>query len=235
MLQPSTIVRTNVQLVAAATHESTTTALDYYADEFAKPAFKETATFLRLVRKWFNTCNTKSSHMHKRLNDPARKPVTNTDQESLKFLEEFAEWLGTWQERRDSCKTIRKGRFMSTETAKGLRHTSLGLVGLAKYLLVTYSDISYVLLGKIQSDKIEGRFGYLRKLAGGNSQPSARQFFEGEAVIRATSLCKLSGYTIGEVNLRMLEVKEARGEADNNTVALLVETAKDTGETLAEA
>ncbi|KAG0714072.1 hypothetical protein GWK47_001682 [Chionoecetes opilio] len=34
---------------------------------------------------------------------------------------------------------------------------------------------------KVQSDKIEGTIGYLRKLAGGNHKPSTRQFFEGEA------------------------------------------------------
>ena len=116
---------------------------------------------------------------------------------------------------------------MSTETAKALRHTSLGLVELARHLLVTFKDISYVLLGKVQSDTIEGRFGYLRKLAGGNPQPSARQFFEGEAVIRATVLCKLSGYTIGEVNLGLTEVKKIRKKVDNTTVTVLVEAVEN--------
>ena len=41
--------------------------------------------------------------------------------------------------------------------------------------------VDYVLLGKIQSDGIEGHFGHLRKLAGGNYWASVRQFMEGEA------------------------------------------------------
>ncbi|KAG0724678.1 hypothetical protein GWK47_040094 [Chionoecetes opilio] len=95
-------------------------------------------------------------------------------------------------------------------------------------MLITYKDIiSYILLGKVQSNRIEGLFGYLRKLAGGNPQPSTRQFFEGEAVIRTTSLCKLSGYTIGEVNKGTVEVKETRKEIDNTTVVLLVEAVNE--------
>ncbi|KAG0703184.1 hypothetical protein GWK47_024922 [Chionoecetes opilio] len=95
-------------------------------------------------------------------------------------------------------------------------------------MLTTYKDIiSYVLLCKVHSDKIEGRFGYLRKLAGGNPQPSSRQSFEGEAVIRTTNLCKLYGYTIGEVNLGMVEVKETRQKIDNTTFALLVEAVNE--------
>lgn len=228
VLNPSAIERTNVQLVGAATHESTTTALVYYADKCNMPAYKETAAFLRLVRKWFTICNVKNNYSHCQCNDPNRKPVTNNDQESLAFLEQFAEWLRIWQERRDNKKrTVLKGQFMSSETAKALRHTSLGLVELARHLLLTYKDITYVLLGKVQSDTIEGRFGYLRKLAGGNPQPSARQFFEGEAVIRATALCKLSGYTIGEVNLGLTEVKKIREKVDNTTVTVLVEAVEN--------
>ncbi|KAG0709956.1 hypothetical protein GWK47_023779 [Chionoecetes opilio] len=227
VLNPTRIERTNVQLVAAATHESTTTALVYYADKCSRPTFKETAAFLCLLRKWFNTCNVKSRGLYNWHNEPTRKPVTNTDQESLVFLEQFAEWMHAWQERRDNNKRT-KGLFMSAETAKAFRHTSLGLVGLARHILTTYNDIiSYILLGKVQSDKIEGRFGYLRKLAGGKPQPSTRQFFEGEAVIRTTSLCKLSGYTIGEVHLGVLEVKETREDIDNTTVVLLVEAVND--------
>lgn len=158
VLNPTRIERTSVQHVAAATHESTTAALDYYADKFSRPAYKETAAFLRLLRKWFNTCNVKSKGLHNWHNEPTRKPFTITDQEPLVFLEEFAEWMNTWQERRDKHKKITsKGLFMSTETAKAFRRTSLGLVGLARHMLTTCKEmISYVLLGKVQSDKIEG-------------------------------------------------------------------------------
>ena len=48
-------------------------------------------------------------------------------------------------------------------------YSSRGLVGLTKYLLEKHGDMmSYVLLGKIQSDNIERHFGHLRKISGGN-------------------------------------------------------------------
>ena len=86
VLNPSSIERTNVQLVGAATQESTTTALIYYADKCNMPAYKETAAFLRLVRKWFTICNVKTNYSHCQCNDPDRVPVTNNNQESLVFL-----------------------------------------------------------------------------------------------------------------------------------------------------
>ncbi|KAG0702600.1 hypothetical protein GWK47_025056 [Chionoecetes opilio] len=75
LLNPTNIERTNVLLVAAATHESTTTALVYYADKCSRPTFKETAAFLCLLRKWFNTCNVKSRGLYNWHNEPTRKPV----------------------------------------------------------------------------------------------------------------------------------------------------------------
>ena len=83
---------------------------------------------------------------------------------------------------------------MSTDTLQAATYTCRGLVGLANYLLDNYGDlVHYILLGKVQSDRIEGRFGHLRKLAGGNYWSSVRQFLEGEAVIRVKSLIWLSG------------------------------------------
>lgn len=173
VLNPTIIERTKVQLEGAATHESTTTALLYYADSCNMSAYKETAAFLQLVRKWFTICNVKNNYHHCQSNDPNKKPITNNNQESLVFLEQFADWLRIWQDRRDKKKrTMLKGQFMSTETAKALRHTSLGIVQLARHLLTTYKNISYVLLGKVQSDTIEGRFGYLRKLAEETHSPA---------------------------------------------------------------
>ena len=74
---------------------------------------------------------------------------------------------------------------ISIDTLKGISYTCRSLIGLANYLLEEHGDmVDYVLLGKIQSDGIEGHFGRLRKLAGGIYWASARQFMEGEAVIR---------------------------------------------------
>ena len=47
---------------------------------------------------------------------------------------------------------------LTKETFLALRQTCRGVTGLAKYL-INYCCFKYVLLGKIQSDTIEGRFG----------------------------------------------------------------------------
>ena len=77
----------------------------------------------------------------------------------------------------------------------------------------------------MQSDRIKGRFGYLRKLAGGNYWASVRQFFEGEAVIRVKSLVWLSGYSLGTVAAVMTEASQERQRDDAKVVEALVELA----------
>lgn len=117
VLNPTRIKRTSIQHVTAATHEFTIAALDYYADMFSRPGYKETAVFLRLLRKWFNTSNVKRNGLHNWHNEPTRKPVTTADEEPLVFLELFAEWMNTWLEKGDKHKKIiSKALFMSSET-----------------------------------------------------------------------------------------------------------------------
>lgn len=45
-------------------------------------------------------------------------------------------------------------------------------------------SFSFVLLGKFQSDPLEGRFGYYRQLSGGNFYISCRQLLQAEKKIR---------------------------------------------------
>ena len=53
MLYPNSIETTNVKLADACFHESTISGLLYY-EERGYPRFKETATFLKIIRQWFN-------------------------------------------------------------------------------------------------------------------------------------------------------------------------------------
>ena len=92
--------------------------------------------------------------------------------------------------------------------------------------------VDYVLLGKIQSDGIEGQFGHLRKLAGGNYWASVRQFTEGEAVIRAKNLVSLSGFSPREVASLMKEAKELRRINDDRVIDKLVEAASQTDDSI---
>lgn len=70
---------------------------------------------------------------------------------------------------------------------------------LAEYLLQE-KDLAYVLLGKINSDPLERRFGWYRQLAGANYFISVRQFLEAEKKIRLRCLVKFEKLSLSEVS-----------------------------------
>ena len=220
VLNPTSIERVNVQLAVAATHESTVAALRFFSQKYEYRDFKQTADFLEMLRKWFSVVNVKTAFTHVRLRDALRAPPRNGEScTGLDFLTAFAAMLQVWQNRKGGGK-------MSIDTSQAAIYTCRGLVGVATYLLEEHGDVvDYVLLGKIQSDRIEGRFGYLRKLAGGNCWASVRQFFEGEAVIRVKSLVWLSGYSLGTVATVMAETRQQRQQDDAEVAETLVEYA----------
>lgn len=223
VLQPSALERVNVGIAAAATHETTCKALRYFAEN--RPDckdFVDTAEFLELVRRWFNTCNVKSPFMAHRCNDKNRVKLSlgcEDSENSLKFLSDFGSFMRSWHESKGSNSVK-----MTKDTCMAVFYSSRGLVSLTRYLLEKYSDIlDYVLLGKIQSDRIEGHFGHLRKLAGGNYWASVRQFMENEAVIRTKCLIWWSGYSTVEVSRRMAPSLQEREREDMDVVKELVE------------
>ncbi|KAF0308468.1 hypothetical protein FJT64_020304 [Amphibalanus amphitrite] len=215
VLNPTSIERVNVQLAVAATHESTVAALRFYSQKEKYRDFGQTADFLEMLRKWFSVVNVKTAFTHVRLNDPLRAPPRKEESLGLDYLTAFGTMLQVWQDRKGGAK-------MSTDTSQAAIYTCRGLVGVSHYMLEEHSDlVHYVLLGKFQSDKIdEGRFGYLRKLAGGNFWASVRQFFEGEAVIRVKGLVWLSGYSLGTVASVMEEARQQRHRDDAEVVEL---------------
>lgn len=60
-------------------------------------------------------------------------------------------------------------------------------------------NLDYVLLGLINSDPLEGRFGWYRQLAGTNYYLSVWQFLEAEKKIRLKSLVKFAKLNMSEV------------------------------------
>ncbi|KAG0719515.1 Nuclear nucleic acid-binding protein C1D [Chionoecetes opilio] len=112
---------------------------------------------------------------------------------------------------------------ISKDTCLAVYNTSRGLVGLVRYLLDNHNAIlDYVLLGKVQSDRIESHFGHLRKLAGSNYWASVRQFMENEAVIRTRSLIWWSGYSIGDLSGKMTACRQEREVEDMQVAEELV-------------
>jgi hypothetical protein len=57
-----------------------------------------------------------------------------------------------------------------------------------------------VLLGHLQSDPIESRFGWLRQMSGANYYISTKQVLDSDRKIRAVSLLKFSGISLTEID-----------------------------------
>ena len=85
------------------------------------------------------------------------------------------------------------------ETFLALGQTYRGITGLAKYL-INYCSFKYVLLNKIQSDTIEGRFGRIRQLSGANYYISMRQLLESDRKLQTLLLVKYSRISISHIN-----------------------------------
>jgi len=117
--------------------------------------------------------------------------VHRDDNTQVNFLCELLEWVETWQ----SMPTKKK---LSNEMFFSLRHTLRGLIHLSKYLFET-SDLEFILLGKVNSDPIERRFGTYRQLSGANFFVSLKQFFEGEKKLRLRSLIRFDRLSVSDL------------------------------------
>lgn len=73
VLKPLTLECVNVGFDVGTTHETTCKALRYFAEHrFDCKDFVDTAGFLELKCRWFNTCNVMSQYMARRFNDTNR-------------------------------------------------------------------------------------------------------------------------------------------------------------------
>jgi hypothetical protein len=190
VLNPSSIEKTSVALATSVFCESTRDALVYYAVHENKPEWKETADFITLVLKLWNVMNVKHSSKGKQKRDITMDPVRSSMDWKLHFLREFAEFLQRWEA------NSRDG--LTRETFLALRQTCCALADCAAYLL-DRCGFNFVLLGRLQSDALESRFGWLRQLSGANYYISMRQVMEGDRKIRALSLLKFSKVSLSEL------------------------------------
>ena len=79
-------------------------------------------------------------------------------------------------------------------------------------------EYKFVLLGSLQSDAIESRFGWLRQLSGANYFISTRQVLESDRKIRALSLLKFSGISLVEIDV-VPESESYQSQSDDNKTA----------------
>jgi len=115
--------------------------------------------------------NVKNRTKGKFKRDISMDPVRSSMDWKLTFLRDFADFLQRWEDSRKPG--------LTRETFLALRHTSRALADCASYML-DHLAFNYVLLGHLQSDATESRFGWLRQLSGANYFLSTRQVFEGD-------------------------------------------------------
>jgi hypothetical protein len=191
VLAPKNIEKTSAKLATSVFNESTRDALRFYAVNEGKAEWSGTAEFIALILKLWNVMNVKFSMKGKFKHDCSMDPIRRVDDWKLEFLTECADFLQSWEA------SGKPG--LTRETFLALRQTCLSLRDCAIYLLSQHG-FNYVLLGRLQSDDIESRFGWLRQLSGANYYVSMRQVLESDRKIRALSLTKFSGYSLAEID-----------------------------------
>ena len=152
--------------------------------------------------------------MESRKRDETRKPVRRDDHSPLLFLREFLAWIELWQAMPTKMK-------LSSETFFALRNTFHGLAELCEYLFDT-TDLSYILLGKVNSDAIEHRFGVYRQLSGANFFVSLKQFLENEKKLWLRCLIQFDGLTVNEIKkLGDAQHEIANEKSEEDSVVLM--------------
>lgn len=190
-INPKSIEKTSVKLAVSVFTESTRDALNYYSVQENLPTWSQTAEFISFVLKMWHIMNVKTCSKGKRKRDYSQDPVLSSMDWKLSFLRETASFLEFWEAKSDYG--------LSRETFLAVRHTCIALADCASYLLDRLS-FSFVLLGKLQSDGIESRFGWLRQLSGANYYISMRQVLESDKKIRAISVLKYSDLSLSSID-----------------------------------
>lgn len=107
----------------------------------------------------------------------------STDDPKVAFLNGFITWLDVWEFYGHDTGVL------TQDTLSALRLSAQSLLALAKYC-ISELHFKYVLLGKVQTDPLESRFGQYRQMAGGQYHISVRQLCETEGRIRLKMPCQ---------------------------------------------
>lgn len=211
-LHPKSIEKTSVKLAVSVFNESTRDALSHYATHEDKAQWNETANFISVIIKLWNVMNVKSVTKGKHKRNYTMDPVRKVDDWKIAFLQQTAEFLTAWEHA--------KTPGLTPQTFLALRHTCLALAACASYLLEKL-DFKFVLLGNLQSDPIESRFGWLRQMSGANYYISTKQVLDSERKIRALSLLKFSKFSLSEVDsaIEMQEIELTPGTTTTDVSA----------------
>lgn len=206
---PNSIERQNVSLVVPLFEDKTITAMSTLMDGEAK----DTAEWLQIIRNWWLVVNVKHPNKGICLREKLAEPVRSMEQENLKYLVMFCDWLQKWNSIFIVDAPARFGK-LSRETFSALLHTTETLIKLCDYLL-NVKQLHYVMLGVFQTDDLEQRFGKYRFMSGCNYNISVQQIIESERRLKVTSLLKLRSRNSVSFNVAEI-ISDINACADDN-------------------
>lgn len=154
-LYPTSIERQNVKLVLQIFNQIIVTALRELGPKVPFKNFEDTATYIEIINRWWDVVNVKTRLKGLRSLNEYQQAVTKNSVHIFKYLEDFLNWLNRWQ-----TISTDKGK-LTKETHLALTLTTEVISKIATYLL-NEKGFNYVLLGKLQTDRLEERFGKYR-------------------------------------------------------------------------
>lgn len=195
-LYPHSLERQKVSLALQVFHETNIAALKIMGPSRCDfESWEGTADFLKIICRWWDIVNVHHPYAGRNLRKDEATPISTADDSKLEWLLEMVEWLHKWREM-----NIKDG-FISLDTYKALTHTLEGLVMLARYLLSS-EGLEFILLGKFQTDNLEGRFGQYRQMSGGNTLVSVEEVLQSERKLRIKSLLEIHSLSKGNVSVK---------------------------------
>lgn len=210
VLFPNKIEKQNVRLALNIFHETNCSALEVYKER-AGVNYLETKMFLEFIANWWKIVNVKHPHKGEHLNDNMCYPIKSLKDDNFIFLEKFSLWLNELHEinslKADEKKKLgipSKGGMLSRETFFALKFTTDTMIEIVKNAFENLG-MSYILLGKFQTDSLEARFGQYRQMSGGNYNISCSQVMESERKLKILNLLSLYSENEGRFNLRNLD------------------------------
>lgn len=198
VLYPTAIQRTNVSIAEAAFDESTIAGVTFYGYNCS------TATFMKIISDLWTIWNVKSpfKYIHKRLH--LARPIYSVSE--LSQLKNYLSYFEHWRGLSSSYAAV----GLTKETYNAIITTLMSMIGLCESLLHDFR-FQYVLLGKLQNDPIERRFGCYRQAHGGNYYVSLRQILSSEYKVRVSSILKSSNVPLSQL------MKTLQGETFRDT------------------
>ena len=219
VINPLALEKTNVSIADNLFAESTINGLLFYGKE-GFPQFIQTAKFLRIIRNWWDMFNVKSRFKGKHKRNKFMQAVSKENVNEISdYLDSFSSWVQEWQEEYPDF-------GLTSPTFKALLQTVKATKELCSYLLENVEGVEYVLLGFLQQDYLEGRFGWYRQLSGGNYYCSVLQFLQAEKTIRLRNLVNC-GYNMKEIQDIFVESTAARNKALEGESSVLTELLSD--------